>query len=715
MKNATTYPSYPPNKDKSSEILYGVEKAVGRGIYFMNNVNERMDIFFDKTAPSIVVDIEEYREGYINIRKRGGKIRAFTEITNENVGHCKELVKLVDELKHLDDVRGGIAVSETEYMATTVLQENTPLTQVIYSNVKEVVEQGKYIYETLWKTGIPAEQKIKEIEEGIEPIKTEVLENEEEISKRITELAKESHYLCACSTTGGMQLIYKNFFDVYRGAVQRHREGRHKGVKWITAINSNNEIALVKSFLNEGINVRHVKSIPLPSFAVSDKMLNSTIEKMEGGRMVTSLLSSNDVLYLNHYDTIFKELWKTGIDAKSRIKDIEEGHYINVEVIPNPGESIRFATELSKSAKEEILILLSSAMGSIRLERVGGYKVWNDLGQKGTRVKILIPLDKKHIDSINKIKSKYPHIEFKILQFSLTTKIGMIIFDKNKTLIIEIKNDATVSLFDAAGLAIYIEGVSTSISYASIFESLWKQTELYEQLQTQDKLQKEFINTAAHELRTPIQPIIGFVNILKGVVKDDKHRELLDVIGRNAQRLKKLSEDILEVSKIESNSMGLDKKHFSIAETILDNVNNYKNNTDGKTIKFEHPLEEVKKDLTVYGDKDGISQVISNLISNSIKFIPQEGVISIKAEKKVINSENEAVREVVVVSVKDTGTGIDKELFPRLFTKFMTKSFQGIGLGLFISKSIVEAHGGSIWAENNMDGKGATVSFTIPI
>jgi signal transduction histidine kinase len=621
----------------------------------------------------------------------------------------------VDELRHLDDVRGGVAVSETEYMATTVLQENTPLTQVIYSNVKEVVEQGRYIYETLWKTGIDAEQKIKEIEEGIEPIKTEVLENEEEISKRITELAKGSGYLCACSTTGGMQLIYNNFFRVYKDAVQRHREGKHKGVRWITAINSNKEIEIVKSFMNEGINVRHVKSVPLPSFALSDKMLNSTIEKMEGGRMVTSLLSSNDVLYLNHYGAIFKELWKTGIDAKSRIKDIEEGHYINVEVMPNPRESIRFVAELSKSAKEEILILLSSAMGFIRVERVGGYKVWNDLGQKGTKVKILIPLDIKHIHSINKTKSKYPHIEFKILQFSLTTKIGMIIFDRNKTLILEIKDDATPSLFDAAGLAIYIEGASTSISYASIFESLWKQTDLYEQLQIQDKLQKEFINTAAHELRTPIQPIIGFANILRGSVKDDKHREWIDVIGRNAQRLKKLSEEILEVSKIESNSMGLDKQHFSIAETILDNVNNYKNNTDGKIIKFEHRLNDVKEDLTVYGDKDGISQVISNLISNSIKFIPQEGVISINAEKKAINWDNDDFKETVVVSVKDTGTGIDEEVFPRLFTKFMTKSFQGIGLGLFISKSIVEAHGGSIWAENNRDGEGATVSFTLPI
>ena len=197
---------------------------------------------------------------------------------------------------------------------------------------------------------------------------------------------------------------------------------------------------------------------------------------------------------------------------------------------------------------------------------------------------------------------------------------------------------------------------------------------------------------------------------------------MLDVIGRNAQRLKKLSEEILEVSKIESNSMGLDKEHFSIAETILDNVNNYKNNTDGKSIKFEYALDDDgdNDDLTVYGDKHGISQVISNLISNSIKFISfkkQEGggVITILAKRKRTVKEKEGVKEIVVVSIKDTGTGIDKEIFPRLFTKFATKSFQGIGLGLYISKNIVEANGGSIWAENNRDGQGATFSFSVPL
>ncbi|MBD0300335.1 MAG: hypothetical protein ICV82_08835, partial [Nitrososphaera sp.] len=113
---------------RSSEILYGAENAVGRGVQFMRNVKKEMNIFFDYRAPSIVVDLEVYRNGYINIRRRGAKIRAFTEITKENIHYCKELMKLVDELRHLDGVKGGMAVSESEYMATTVLEESKPLT-----------------------------------------------------------------------------------------------------------------------------------------------------------------------------------------------------------------------------------------------------------------------------------------------------------------------------------------------------------------------------------------------------------------------------------------------------------------------------------------------------------------------------------------------------------------------------------------------------------
>jgi signal transduction histidine kinase len=188
---------------------------------------------------------------------------------------------------------------------------------------------------------------------------------------------------------------------------------------------------------------------------------------------------------------------------------------------------------------------------------------------------------------------------------------------------------------------------------------------------------------------------------------------MLDVIIRNAHRLKKLSEEILDVARIESNSLHINKEHFKIKGTILDIVDSYKNNADSKNIEFEVILND---DPTIYADKNGISQVISNLISNSIKFIPQigGGVISILVRRTKF-AENNEDKEVVIVSVRDTGMGIHGDMSPKLFTKFASNSFHGIGLGLYISKKIIESQGGNIWANNNEDGKGATFSFSLPL
>lgn len=345
LPSLNIHPHPPPaeGKNKMSEILYGIEKAVGRGVYFMSNVKERMDICFDHNAPSIVVKIEEYRNGYNDIRRRGGKIRAFTEITKDNVAYCKELLKLVDDLRHLDGVKGGIAVSETEYMATTILEEAKPLTQVIYSNVREVVEQGQYIFDTLWSTAIPAERKIREIEEGIIHYESKVLESSDEIIKQIVYLAETSTGLSIVSSFGGMQLIYSNFFDLYQKILDKYKKGEGKGIKWICSINEES-IDLVKIFLKLGMKLRHVKSLTPMNFAIGDKELNATVESMQGGKMVHSLLTSNEPIYVKHFSSIFEELWNNGIDADDRIRDIEEGiDAADIEIIHNPKEGIKRA------------------------------------------------------------------------------------------------------------------------------------------------------------------------------------------------------------------------------------------------------------------------------------------------------------------------------------------------------------------------------------
>jgi len=564
---------------------------------------------------------------------------------------------------------------------------------------------------------MPYEQRIRAIREGLEPKKTEIIEDDEEISKRIIQIINKSEYLCICSVIGGdIQFSYINFFYVIGEILEKQQNGNHKGIRWITSINNNNDVELVKKFLNNGIQIRHVYNKPFVSFLLSNILFASTIEKKdERGRIITSLLSSNDPLYLDHYNAIFEEQWKSGIDAEDRINDIEKGRYINIKIIPSSKESLKLLYDLYDSAQDEVLILLPSLNGFYRTEKSSGFKTLNELGFKGLKIKVLSPMDYKNQDKSDKIKSNYDKIEFRSLQFTLQTINRITILDRSKTMILEIKDDVKDNFIDAFGLAIFIDGKSTASSYAAIFDSLWKQTEMYEQLQLQDKMQKEFINIAAHELRTPLQPILGLAEIVKNEIKDNSHqKELLDIVISNAKRLKKLSEDILDVTKIESHSLKLNKENFDINALIVSIIDDYvRHSLNKKAIKFADYFSKEK--IIIYADKNRIGQVISNLIENSVKFISKEQgecVISIKTEKK----KNIDSSKIVVVHIKDTGSGIDMDILPRLFTKFSSKSFQGTGVGLYISKNIIEAHGGQIWAENNTeDGKsGATFSFSLP-
>ncbi len=240
-----------------------------------------------------------------------------------------------------------------------------------------------------------------------------------------------------------------------------------------------------------------------------------------------------------------------------------------------------------------------------------------------------------------------------------------------------------------------------------------------EQLKIHDRMQKEFINVAAHELRTPIQPILGLTETLLEEIKDSHQIEMLDIVLRNAQRLSKLTEDILDVTKIESNSLKLNKEQINLYKLISNIITDYNktrfkkgNNLDTRLLLLEFDHSKGKDDaFLVHADKARINQVIINLLDNAIKFTKENGTITIRIE--TIEDGR-----YILVTVKDNGMGIDSEIISKLFSKFVTKSFQGTGLGLFITKSIVEAHAGRIWAKNNnsnTEGEGATFAFTLPL
>ncbi|MFL6325007.1 MAG: ATP-binding protein [Nitrososphaeraceae archaeon] len=234
-----------------------------------------------------------------------------------------------------------------------------------------------------------------------------------------------------------------------------------------------------------------------------------------------------------------------------------------------------------------------------------------------------------------------------------------------------------------------------------------------EQLKVHDKMQREFINIASHEIKTPTQALLGYSEILQR--HPEKREQISEAIYRNANRLQRLTNDILDVTRIESQTLKLKKEQFNLRDLIFTIVEDFKNDIQKKGTNIRL-LYEPYNNLLVEADKGRITQVISNLLSNAIKFTNEDSrtiFIDVSTKQQI---HNNSIDKKVIVSIMDNGAGIDRDILPRLFTKFASKSeIGGTGLGLFISKSIVEAHGGEIWAENNLDGKGATFYFSIPV
>ena len=544
-----------------------------------------------------------------------------------------------------------MTVNETESVGTSINYTGSVST-LIHRTEKEVVLQQQFIFNTFWKNAISFEKRMKEIEEGIESVKTEVLENPKDILEKTIEICKQSSFLCICTSIGGMRLGYNDLIELYREILKRNKNGKQVGIKWITSINNKEDIAIVNLVIQEGIQVRHVFDIPFVNFTISNRHFASTIENMEAGKGVASVLVSNDALYLDYYHKIFDKLWNNGIDAKSRIEDLEKGNQVIMKIIPSPHESLTLTDELFRHAKNEILIILHSINGVMRTERAGGFRFLDELVSKSVKVKVLTALDYTNRGIIDNLKSNYPRIEFRSLQFSLPIFNRVTILDRAKTMIWEIKDDNKDNFIEALGMAIYIDSEQTALSYVSIFNNLWNQSEMYEKLQEayehltlHDKMQKEFIELVAHELRTPITPIIGLSERLRDKLKDSEQIELLDVVINDSKKLQILIEKILDVTRIEGKLFKLQKEKFSLNPLILDVVkafeDNFKGNDKSNQIKFEFDNRFSQENYLITGDKTKIGQVISNLIENSIKFILDErvdkkrqGIISITIEKK---------------------------------------------------------------------------------
>jgi two-component system sensor histidine kinase VicK len=556
-------------KHEQTEMLIGAEVTIKRMSELFSNVSKKFDGCANSTAPSIAMTI--FRDAYEDMKSRGVKIRWVTDITKDNLTHCKDLMQYA-EVRHISSLDENFRVSETEYIAATTTKEGLPIPKLIYSNSKEIVGQQQYIFETLWDKAVPAEQRIKEIEQESEP--------------------------------------------------QR------------------------------------------------------------------------------------------------------------IAVIYDARQALELFQWLIMSAEKEIKIVFPTTSALIRQDKAGILFLLQEAAAvKKCQVKVLMPND----ESIRNFIHDNSNILTRFIDHEESGKATILIVDNKVSLVMELKDDSKKTFQEAIGLSTYSNSKAGVLSYVSMFESLWKQTELYEKLKGNEKMQKEFINIAAHELRTPIVPILNLSELLysnakegqQRQIQEEQQKEMLEIILRNANRLHQLTEDILDVTRIESQILQIRKERFNLNDLILSIVEHYRKQIANSNVKV---IYESGNGITlVEADRQRMIQVISNLLDNALKFT-QEGTVTVTTIERKDDGDGAGGGEAeVIVSIKDTGTGIDPELMPRLFTKFATKSYQGTGLGLFISKSIIEAHGGKMWAENNNNNnnnnnnsknrkhEGATFYFTLPV
>jgi signal transduction histidine kinase len=620
------------------------------------------------------------------------------------------------ELRHLDGIKGNFGVSDTAYIATATLNKAQPVAELIYSTAKSVIEQNKNIFDTLWSKAIVAEDRIREIEEGVTRTEIRAVKDPREILQDTIGLVRRSKQYSICSVPDGLLYAHSYSFDAFKEILDLHRGGKHAGIRWVTKIEDIEDsrlLEVIKTFMQLGMQIKHVTTIPPMSFGVSEKEMGVTVENMRGGSLNASAIFSSEPAIVEQFAAIFEELWNRGINAKERIEEIESQTKTFIDIIENPAEIQKRYHALVESATQQILLFLPTTTAYRREEKIGIFESLEEAVARGANIRILLPTDKEIEEKIQqKIKLK-KGIEIRKIKTSITTEARskILIVDNRTYLMVELKDNSKETFVEAVGSAIISNSKSTILSYVTMFDSLWRQAELYEKLEAHDRMQKEFINIAAHELRTPTQAILGYSELLQ----DDSGEhtaDMLKALTRNAYRLQRLITDILDIARIESGTLILEIESVNLTDLITTAIGDAKNQVkiSGKSIEISYFHKQIqdaqqKKDLIVDADKDRILQVLSNLLSNALKFT-KEGSIAVTTEKV----ENE-----VIVKVEDSGSGIDREIFPNLFERFVSKSEKGTGLGLFISKNITLAHGGRIWAENNPDGIGAMFAFSLPI
>ena len=548
---------------------------------------------------------------------------------------------------------------------------------------------------------------------------TQAQTNNEQTDMTLNDIVCNANkYLCIC---GDFTLPDFILTERIRQAFQ---DAKAKGIRirLITEITRDN-LSSCKQIMKFA-EVKHLEKL-VGNFAINEL---EYFGQAQGNAFASNVIYRNDGGMVEQQKYIFENLWNNSVTQHDKGSSLEVGvDPEEIKVLSDPYEIRKTYLNLINSAVSEISLIIATPNALQRNYKGGIISMLIEASEKrNVNVNLVIPT--YEIDMQNgflDIKSLSKNLNFKIKSIVPPTrkthliKTTFLIVDKKSILIIDVKDDTQENFIEAVGYATYHTSKSRTESYNFIFDTIWRQADLheslreanknllysYQKLEEHDAMEKEFINIAAHELRTPSQSIIGYSELLKNLPERNKQYE--EAILRNAERLFSLVTNMLNIARIESQTMKLNKTVFDLNVKIQNVINDISqqtglNNDDKVKIEFV-PIEKVD----IIADKEKIFEVFANLVNNAIKFTKQ-GTITIILKREYKTNQ-------ATVTIKDSGPGIDPEIIPHLFSKFKTKSEKGLGLGLYISKNIVEAHGGKIEAYNNPNSKGATFIVTLPL
>ena len=618
-----------------TKIISSTEDITETIVKFYNNVSSRCDGYGITTGTTLMNESKIIKNIILNLKSKGIRLRHITEVTTDNIKYCKEIMSNI-ELRHLEGVKGGMAVSDTEYITTSTIKDGESGTQLFYSNGRQIVEQQQHIFDILWDKSTPAEQKILQIEQGLKPEVVDIVND-----------PLKSRNICIDNLKS-----------------------------------SKEEILLL-----------------LPSFKSFDTQKIFGLLKIDN--YLPKTRNTKIKILLNHENQFYE----------SSSKILSDKHLNNT--------SIRYlltGTESNNQSHTVVIIIDKKIL--LILELKDDYQ---DSFEK--YIKFLVYSNNKSIVLSNAIifDALWDHAEL-VKQFKhITEKLQLQEFELEKQIV-----DKTQDLRIA-----YNDLKKSNIEISKKEEKLQK---INEELIKAEKSKSEFISMISHELKTPLVPIKGYTEMLLNPKLlgelNEKQLKAIQSIYRNVKKQESLVDDILDSTKLDLGQLNLLKKDVIIPDLFANVIKDIKFMAEKKHVDIVVGIN-TNLDDNVYCDEKRIEQVLSNLIKNSIDFVPQEGgEILLNVEKQGIksidiNDKNNKqtcsndVSHFMVFTVKDNGKGIPKDKIDNLFKRFYqidsshSRKHGGSGLGLAICKGIVEAHGGRIWIDNN-HSKGVTIKFTIP-